>query len=290
MKKSLSKNQLQKEIITLAQISSVTKLRKTVNARDIIQQFISALNSGAIRSAEKDTKGVWITNTWVKEGILVCMRFGVITGMSGKTETLQFADKDTFPLRSTDFTIENIRIVPGGSSIRDGSFIGKGVIMMPPAYINTGAYVGEGTMLDSHSLVGSCAQVGNRCHISAGAQIGGVLEPVNASPCIVEDDVLMGINSSIAEGVILRKRVLLVPGVNITSATPVYDLIKQKVYKATDATPLEIPEGAIVVNGTRPKDDNKFALEQWIQIQVPVIIKYRDKRTDLKTLLEEALR
>jgi 2,3,4,5-tetrahydropyridine-2,6-dicarboxylate N-succinyltransferase len=289
MRTKMSQQQLQKEIMALAGISG-DDLRKEKNVRNIIRQFIAALNSGAIRSAERDTTGKWRTNTWVKEGILVCMRFGVLTEMSGESETLKFADKDTLPLRMTDFVTDNIRIVPGGSSIRDGSFIGKDVVMMPPAYVNIGAYVGEGTMLDSHALVGSCAQVGQRCHISAGAQIGGVLEPVNASPCIVEDEVLMGINTSIAEGVILRNKVLLAPGVNITSATPVYDLVKQKIYKASSETPLEIPEGAVVVNGTRPKDDNEFAVKQRVQIQVPVIIKYRDESTDLKSLLEEALR
>jgi len=284
------KTQLQKEILRLASISSGEKLRNIVKARSVIRQFITELNAGNIRAAEKDKKSIWRTNIWVKEGILVCMRLGTLTEMSNPSETLQFADKDTLPLRSTNFIKDNIRIVPGGSSIRDGSYIGRNVVMMPPAYVNIGAYVGEGTMLDSHSLVGSCAQVGQRCHISAGAQIGGVLEPVNANPCIVEDEVLMGINTSIAEGVILHDRVLLVPGVNITSATPVYDLVKQKIYKATAKSPLEIPEGAVVVNGTRPKNDNTFATEQGVQIQVPVIIKYRDERTDLKSLLEDALR
>lgn len=284
-----TQNKLQKEITSLANLSQ-NELTHMKGAKNIINQFLGALNTGTIRSAERTINGNWEVISWVKIGILVCMRFGIITVLSRKSDILQFADKDTLLLRDTDFKKDNVRVVPGGSSIRIGSYIGKNVIIMPPSYVNIGAYIGDGTMLDSNSLVGSCAQVGQRCHISAGAQIGGVLEPVNANPCIVEDETLMGINSSIAEGVILQSRVLLAPGVNITSATPVYDLVKQKVYKATNNSPLVIPEGAVVVNGTRPKDDNLFAKQQRLQIQIPVIIKYRDHKTVSKTLLEEALR
>ncbi|MEK7571104.1 MAG: 2,3,4,5-tetrahydropyridine-2,6-dicarboxylate N-succinyltransferase [Patescibacteria group bacterium] len=285
----MRKEQLHKKMIALATLS-VEELRRTAAAHAVVVAFLQALNEGSLRSAEKNTKGIWQANAWVKEGILVCMRLGELTRMSHKKETLQFSDKDTLPLRSFDFAGDNLRIVPGGTSVRDGVYFGKNVIVMPPSYIAIGSYIGSGTMIDSHALVGSCAQVGERCHISAGAQVGGVLEPVNANPCIVEDEVLMGINTSIAEGVILHSRVVLTPGVNITSATPVYDLVKEKVYRATRSTPLEIPEGAVVVNGTRPKGENAFADAQGIHIQVPVIIKYRDEKTALKTLLEEALR
>jgi len=268
---------------------SVPELRKNPYADIAVYDLHDGLNSGVIRAAEQDAHGDWHVNPWVKQGILVGMRLGEIESFSKEDDALQFSDKDTLPLQAPDIS-RGIRIVPGGTSIRDGAHIGDGVIVMPPAYVNIGAYVGKGTMLDSHSLVGSCAQVGERCHISAGAQIGGVLEPVVASPCIVEDEVMMGINSSIAEGVVVKRRAVLVPGVNITSSTPVYDLVRGEIYRAKKDKPLTIPEGAVLMLGTRAITDNAFAQEHGLQIVVPVIKKYRDESTDAKTALEDALR
>lgn len=257
-----------------------------LEARVFFDAFKKCLTNGDIRAAEKGEDGVWQVNPWVKQGILIGMRLGNIVAMSGEDESLQFFDKDTYPIRSTDGIAQNIRIVPGGSSIRDGAYIGKGVIMMPPSYVNVGAYVGEGTMIDSHALVGSCAQVGENCHISG--KIGGVLEPVNANPCIVEDRVVMFMNSSISEGVILEDGVVLAPGVNITSSTKVYDYEKEEVYTSEDG-PLTVPENAVVVPGNKILG-GEFARRHGLGIYVPVIRKYRGPSTDAKTALEEALR
>lgn len=265
------------------------ELRENPFARETFNSFRQYLNLGQARSAERDEEGNWHAVSWVKEGILVGMRLGLTVDVSKPGETLRFSDKDTLPLREIDIK-DNIRVVPGGTTIRDGAYISPGVIIMPPAYVNIGAYIDSGTMIDSHALVGSCGQVGKDCHISAGAQIGGVLEPVGANPCIVEDNVVMGINSSIAEGVILGEGAVLTPGVNITASTPVYDLVRGEIYTATPEKPLRVPNLAMVVMGTRPKTDSDFAVQHGLQIATPMIVKYRDMQTDLKLQLEQALR
>jgi len=226
-------------------------------------------------------------NAWVKRGILLGFRIGALTQMSG-SGALSFLDKATYPARS--FTPEDgVRIVPGGSSVRSGAFVARGVVIMPPAYINVGAYVDEGTMVDSHALVGSCAQIGRRVHLSAGAQIGGVLEPVNASPVIVEDDVLVGGNTGVYEGTIVRRGAVLAAGTILTRGTPVYDLVNATTLKATPATPLIIPEGAVVVPGSRAVTAG-YGRQMGLSVYTPVIVKYRDEKTDLSTMLEELLR
>ena len=248
----------------------------------------TALEKGELRSAEPDSASPtgWRVNAWVKQGILLGFRLGVLTELPG--ETLSLVDKNTYPLRR--FTPEDgIRIVAGGSSVRAGAYLARGVICVPPMYINTGAYVDEGTMVDSHALVGSCAQIGKRVHLSAAAQIGGVLEPVNASPVIVEDDVLVGGNTGVYEGTIVRKGAVLAAGTILTRGTPVYDLINGNVLKATPEMPLIIPENAVVVPGSRAVTRGKGA-EWGLSLYAPVIVKYRDEKTDLSTALEDLLR
>ncbi|MEP6945045.1 MAG: 2,3,4,5-tetrahydropyridine-2,6-dicarboxylate N-succinyltransferase [Acidobacteriota bacterium] len=256
--------------------------------RTIYEDFKSALRSGEIRSAEKDSNGNWHANAWVKQGILLGFRMGKMVEMSQPTETLQFFDKDTFPLRP--MTIEDgVRIVTGGSAIRDGSYVAPSVVVMPPAYINVGAYVDEGTMVDSHALVGSCAQIGKRVHLSAAAQIGGVLEPVGAIPVIIEDDVLVGGNTGVYEGTIVRERAVLASGVILTRSTPVFDLPNGRVIRSDGERPLEIPAGAVVVQGSRAVTSG-FGKEHGLSIYCPIIVKYRDERTDSSTKLEDYLR
>jgi 2,3,4,5-tetrahydropyridine-2-carboxylate N-succinyltransferase len=248
----------------------------------------SALESGQIRSAEPDpsTATGWRVNPWVKRGILLGFRLGALA--ESRAGELAFVDKDTYPARQ--FGAEDgVRIVPGGSSVRAGAFVARSVVCMPPMYINVGAYVDEGTMVDSHALVGSCAQIGKRVHLSAAAQIGGVLEPVNASPVVIEDDVLVGGNTGVFEGTIVRKGAVLAAGTILTRGTPVYDLVKGDVLKATAEMPLIIPEGAVVVAGSRSVGRGKGA-EWGLSLYAPVIVKYRDEKTDLSTTLEELLR
>lgn len=256
--------------------------------RETYEGFKAALRLGEIRSAEKDSDGNWHANSWVKQGILLGFRMGKMVEMSKDTETLRFFDKDTFPLRP--MTLENrVRIVPGGSTIRDGVYVAENVVLMPPCYINVGAYVDEGTMVDSHALVGSCAQIGKRVHLSAAAQIGGVLEPVNATPVIIEDDVLVGGNTGVYEGTIVRERAVLASGVILTRSTPVFDLPNQCVIKAENGNSLEIPAGAVVVQGSRALS-NEFGRENGLSIYCPIIVKYRDDKTDASTRLEDYLR
>ena len=249
----------------------------------------SALESGELRSAEPDASEPlgWRVNTWVKRGILLGFRLGALAEM-GCPEGFAFVDKATYPARR--FTVaDGVRVVPGGSSVRSGAFVSKGVVVMPPAYVNVGAYVDEGTMVDSHALVGSCAQIGKRVHLSAAAQIGGVLEPVNASPVIIEDDVLVGGNTGVYEGTVVRKRAVIAAGTVLTRGTPVYDLVKGEVYKATAESPLVIPEGAVVVPGSRAVSKGKGA-EWGLSVAAPVIVKYRDEKTELSLVLEDILR
>ena len=256
--------------------------------RGVYEQFKSALRSGEIRSAEKDADGNWQANSWVKQGILLGFRMGKMVEMSLPTETLQFFDKDTFPLRPMSLD-DGVRIVMGGSAIRDGCYVAPGVVVVPPAYINVGAYVDEGTMVDSHALVGSCAQIGKRVHLSAAAQIGGVLEPVNATPVIIEDDVLVGGNTGVYEGTIVREHAVLASGVILTRSTPVFDLPNERIIKAEDGGSLEIPAGAVVVQGSRAVSKG-FGKENSLSIYSPIIVKYRDEKTDASTKLEDYLR
>jgi 2,3,4,5-tetrahydropyridine-2-carboxylate N-succinyltransferase len=256
------------------------------DAREIFVKFRDALTRGEIRAAEKTSSG-WKVNVWVKQGILVGFRLGEITQM-GSGECLSFVDKDTIPARK--FTVpDKLRIVPGGTSSRLGAYIAPSVICMPPMFINVGAYVDEGTMIDSHALVGSCAQIGKRVHLSAAAQIGGVLEPVNAAPVIIEDDVLVGGNCGVYEGTLVRSRAVLGAGTILTRSTPLYDLVKEEIYRAADGMPLEVPNSAVVVPGSRAV--NKGKAKDWlISLYAPVIVKYRDEKTERGVELEDWLR
>lgn len=256
----------------------------------LFRDFKAGLNRGEIRAAEPDlsTNTGWRANAWVKKGILLGFRMGAIADMSIDSVKQPFFDKSTYPARA--FTaMDGVRIVPGGSSIRDGSYIGRGVICMPPMFVNVGAYVGEGTMIDSHALVGSCAQIGSNCHISAGAQIGGVLEPVGAMPVIIEDDVLVGGNSGVYEGTVVKRRAILGTGTILNRSIPVYDLVRDAVYTATETEPLVIPEEAVVVPGARAVLHASGA-KLGLSLQAAVIVKYRDSKTDARVQLEDLLR
>jgi 2,3,4,5-tetrahydropyridine-2,6-dicarboxylate N-succinyltransferase len=263
--------------------------------RDVAEQCTTrlrmALNHGEIRAAEPDaTAGSgWRVNAWVKQGILLGFRIGVMREIDAKWWS--FFDKDTVPLQHFELK-NNVRIVPGGSAVRDGAYLAPGVIMMPPAYVNIGAYVGAGSMIDSHALVGSCAQVGERVHISAAAQIGGVLEPAGAMPVIIEDDVLLGGNTGVYEGCIVKRRAVLATGVVLTGSTPIYDLVNSRVIaRASHDEPLIVPEGAVIVAGSRSvAAKSEFAREMGLSLYAPIIIKYRDEKTDARTALESALR
>jgi 2,3,4,5-tetrahydropyridine-2-carboxylate N-succinyltransferase len=256
--------------------------------RTSFDEFRAALRRGEIRTAERDNNGHWHTKRWVKRGILMGFRMGELIQISSETETLQFFDKDTFPLRPMSLD-DKIRIVPGGTAIRDGAYVAENVVLMPPCYINVGAYVDEGTMIDSHALVGSCAQVGKRVHLSAAAQIGGVLEPVNANPVVIEDDVLVGGNTGVYEGTIVRKRAVLASGVILTRSTPLFDLPNERIIKSGSDRPLEVPEGAVVVQGSRAIVGG-FGKDMGLSIYAPIIVKYRDEKTDASTRLEDYLR
>jgi 2,3,4,5-tetrahydropyridine-2-carboxylate N-succinyltransferase len=256
-------------------------------AREAVEALKALLNTGTVRAAERGPDGRWQANTWVKAGILLGFRIGAIVPVA-EGSPFPFFDKDTYPLRKLRLT-DGVRVVPGGSSIRDGAFVARGVVCMPPMYINVGAYVDEGTMVDSHALVGSCAQVGRRVHLSAAAQIGGVLEPPNAVPVVIEDDVLVGGNCGVYEGTIVRERAVLAPGVLLTGGTPVYDLVHDRVYRRDGDQPLEIPAGAVVVPGSRPVKSGPGAAHG-VHLYAPVIIKYRDEKTDAAVRIEELLR
>lgn len=264
------------------------------DALDSFYDLRTALEAGTLRSAEPDASQPtgWRVNAWVKRGILLGFRLGALQSMNGceaaGPSALSFVDKGTYPARH--FTPEQgIRVVPGGSSVRAGAYLAQGVVMMPPAYVNVGAYVGAGTMVDSHALVGSCAQIGARVHLSAAAQIGGVLEPVNASPVVIEDDVLVGGNTGVYEGTIVRSKAVLAAGTVLTRGTPVYDLPNNVVLRATPELPLIIPAGAVVVPGSRAITQGP-GKEFGLSLYTPVIVKYRDEKTDLSTALEDLLR
>jgi 2,3,4,5-tetrahydropyridine-2-carboxylate N-succinyltransferase len=272
---------LQAEITRLAKADEFDS-----DARQTFLQFRDLLTRGEIRAAEK-IGGEWKVNVWVKQGILLGFRLGDLAQM-GSGECLSFVDKDTFPARKFAVS-DRVRVVPGGSSVRVGAYVAPSVICMPPMFINAGAYVDEGTMIDSHALVGSCAQIGKRVHLSAAAQIGGVLEPVNASPVIIEDDVLVGGNCGVYEGTLVRTRAVLGAGVILTRSTPLYDLVRGEVYRATSQNALEVPEGAVVVPGSRAVNKGKAA-DLGVSLYAPVIVKYRDDKTERGVELEDWLR
>jgi len=256
----------------------------------IFQRFKEGLNEGRIRAAEPDSSSPsgWCVNAWVKKGILLGFRMGAMVPMGSGASDQPLFDRATWPLKRLRVE-DGVRVVPGGSAIRDGCYVGRGVTCMPPMYINAGAWVGEGTMVDSHALIGSCAQIGRNCHISAGAQIGGVLEPVGALPVIIEDEVLVGGNCGIYEGTVVKRRAVLGAGTILTRSTPVYDLVRGAVYTAGEDVPLIIPEAAVVVPGSRaiPYGPGR----DWgLSLYTPVIVKYRDARTDARIQLEELLR
>jgi len=257
--------------------------------RATFAEFRAALTRGEIRAAERSAAGEWRANAWVKQGILLGFKMGALADLS-VDGTFRFFDKDTYPVRPTTLA-DRVRIVPGGSTIRDGCYVAPGVVCMPPMYVNVGAYVDEGTMIDSHALVGSCAQIGRRVHLSAAAQVGGVLEPVGAVPVIIEDDVLVGGGCGVYEGTIVRERTVLAPGTILTGSTVVHDVVREQVYRrpAGGQGVLEIPAGAVVVPGSRAAQGT-FARERGLSLYTPIIIKYRDDKTDAATLLEEALR
>lgn len=266
-------------------------------SRAAVAELLIELEAGRVRSAVPGAEG-WRAVPWVKQGILLAFRCGdtrdfssAIAGESSRfgTAGFSFADRDTLPLRATNGPEEGVRIVPGGSSVRAGAYLGRGVVMMPPAYVNVGAWVGEGSMVDSHALVGSCAQVGANVHLSAGAQLGGVLEPVGMRPVIVEEEAMIGANTGVFEGTLVGRRAVLAPGVQLTASTVVYDLVRETTLRAEEGRPLSIPEGAVVVPGSRPATSD-FAQAHGLQLYAPIIVKYRDERTDAATALEDALR
>jgi 2,3,4,5-tetrahydropyridine-2-carboxylate N-succinyltransferase len=270
----------------IERFAAIDTVGRTPEALQVFLEFREQLTQGKIRAAEK-INGEWRVNIWVKHGILLGFRIGELTE-TGADASFSFVDKDTFPARR--FTIKDrIRLVPGGSSVREGAYVAPSVICMPPMFINVGAYVDEGTMVDSHALVGSCAQIGKRVHLSAATQIGGVLEPVNATPVIIEDDVLVGGNCGVFEGTLVRARAVLGAGAILTRSTPLYDIVRGEIYRAADDKPLEVPENAVVVPGSRAL--KKGHAEEWgLSLYAPVIVKYRDEKTDQRIELEEWLR
>ena len=270
----------------IERLASLDQVERNPDARQIFLDFRDELTQGKIRAAEK-INGQWTVNAWVKRGILLGFRLGELSEMA-QDSSLSFVDKDTFPARR--FTVrDRVRVVPGGSSVRLGAYVAPTVICMPPMFINVGAYVDEGTMVDSHALVGSCAQIGKRVHLSAAAQIGGVLEPVNAVPVVIEDDVLVGGNCGVYEGTLVHARAVLGAGTILTRSTPLYDIVRGEIYRATEDKPLEVPENAVVVPGSRAIKKGQAA--EWnLSLYTPVIVKYRDEKTDQRIELEEWLR
>ena len=275
---------------SIERLAAQGEVEHNPEARPAFFEFRDALTQGKIRAAEKivdsSDRSRWVVNIWVKHGILLGFRLGELTETGGGA--LTFVDKDTFPARQFSVA-DRVRVVPGGSSVRLGAYVAPSVICMPPMFINVGAYVDEGTMVDSHALVGSCAQVGKRVHLSAAAQIGGVLAPVNAAPVIIEDDVLVGGNCGVYEGTLVRARAVLGAGTILTRSTPLYDLVRGEVYRATAESVLEVPEGAVVVPGSRAVKKGAAA-ELGISLYTPVIVKYRDEKTDRGIELEDWLR
>jgi 2,3,4,5-tetrahydropyridine-2-carboxylate N-succinyltransferase len=274
--------------------ASDRSIEESDDARRAVEELLDLLERGEVRSATRDDDGNWRAVTWVKRGILLGFRIGKLIDMSpiaipeSQEANFSFFDKDTFPLRELSLG-DTVRVVPGGSSIRRGSYVAPGVVCMPPMYINVGSYIGAGTMVDSHALVGSCAQIGERVHLSAAAQVGGVLEPVNAAPVIIENDVIVGGNCGIYEGTVVRSEAVIGAGVVLTRGTPVYDLVRETIIRGSADAPLEIPAGAVVVPGAR-RVKGGWAESEGIALQTPVIVKYRDEKTDNATALESWLR
>jgi 2,3,4,5-tetrahydropyridine-2,6-dicarboxylate N-succinyltransferase len=275
---------------TIERLASAGAEASRDEARQAFATLRAALAEGTARAAEPDAASAsgWKVNAWVKRGILLGFRFGDTIDMSADHGRWPFFDKDTLPLKKVG-AWSAVRVVPGGSTIRDGAYLGRGVICMPPMYINIGAYVGDETLVDSHALVGSCAQIGSRVHLSAAAQIGGVLEPVGALPVIVEDEVLVGGNCGVYEGAIVKRRAVLAAGTILTGSTPVYDLPNDRVIETSPGQPLIIPEGAVVVPGTRPVTSGR-GREWGLSVATPIIVKYRDERTSARTALETWIR
>lgn len=260
-----------------------------VEAERAVEMLLDALERGDVRAAERDGDDRWRAVPWVKQGILLGFRVGRVVDMTpAGASAFHFFDKHLFPPRAIT-AAQGVRIVPGGSAVRRGAHLEPGVVCMPPMYVNVGAWVGAGTMIDSHALVGSCAQIGERVHVSAAAQVGGVLEPVNAAPVVIEDEAFVGGNCGIYEGTVVRRRAVLASGVILTRGTPVFDLVRERVYRAAGERPLEIPEGAVVVPGARRVAEG-WGAEQGLSLQAPVIVKYRDDGTDAATALEQWLR
>ncbi|MEZ4698446.1 MAG: 2,3,4,5-tetrahydropyridine-2,6-dicarboxylate N-succinyltransferase [Rhodothermales bacterium] len=258
----------------------------TNDASAIFQELRRELELGKIRAADRDSSGRWVANDWVKRGILLGFRLGKLIDQSAGA--FPFFDKDTYPVRT--FTIDDaVRIVPGGTAIRAGAYVAAGVVCMPPSYVNVGAHVGSGTMIDSHVLVGSCAQIGENVHLSTAVQIGGVLEPVGAVPVIIEDGAFIGGGCGIYEGCVVRTNAVLAPGVILTRATRIYDLVRERTIEQAGDAPLEVPAGAVVVPGSRPASGD-YARASGLSLYAPVIVKYRDGGTDASVALEEALR
>ena len=251
------------------------------DAEEMFQELLEALDRGAVRAATRDEKGVWTAQAWVKKGLLLGFRLGRLTRFS--SDGFDFFDKHTYPLKPIGLA-DNVRLVPGGSSVRAGAYLAPGVVCMPPMYVNTGAYVDSGSLIDSHALVGSCAQIGKRVHLSAAAQIGGVLEPAGALPVVIEDDVFVGGGCGVYEGCIVRQRAVLAPGVVLTRSTRLYDLVEERVMDTT-----EVPPGAVVVPGSRAVAA-PFGAQRGLSLYAPIIVKYRDAQTNAATALEEALR
>ena len=260
------------------------------DARAVVTSLLDALERGELRAADRGDDGVWRAVPWVKQGILLAFRVGQIVDLSPGSDprSFSFLDKDTMPPRQFALA-DGVRVVPGGSTVRRGAYLSPGVVCMPPMYVNVGSWVGAGTMIDSHALVGSCAQIGARVHLSAAAQIGGVLEPINASPVVIEDDVIVGGNCGVYEGTVVRQNAVLGAGVVLTRGTPVFDLVRETVYRGDAARPLEIPENAVVVPGAR-RVNGGWGEAQGLSVQTPIIVKYRDEKTDLATALEAWLR
>jgi 2,3,4,5-tetrahydropyridine-2-carboxylate N-succinyltransferase len=282
---------LAERIDALASTPSGTPLPDDADA--VVEHLLAALERGEVRSAERGTDGTWRAVPWVKRGILLAFRAGRVVAMpdengSARAWPAAFFDKHTVPPRALTLA-DGVRVVPGGTSIRRGSYVAPGAVCMPPVFINVGAHVGAGTMIDSHALVGSCAQIGDRVHLSAAAQIGGVLEPINATPVIVESDAIIGGNCGVYEGTIVRARSVLGAGVVLTRGTPVYDVVREQVYRGESGRPLEIPEGAVVVPGARAVR-GAWAAAEGLTVQTPLIVKYRDEKTDVATALEQWLR
>ncbi len=260
------------------------------SAREVVNTLLDALERGELRAAERDANNTWQAVAWVKQGILLAFRLGQIVDLSpgGTPRSFSFLDKDTMPPRQFSLS-DGVRVVPGGSTVRRGAYLAAGVVCMPPMYVNVGSWVGAGTMIDSHALVGSCAQIGARVHLSAAAQIGGVLEPINASPVVIEDDVVVGGNCGVYEGTVVRQGAVLGAGVVLTRGTPVFDLVHERVYRGSADAPLVIPANAVVVPGAR-RVRGSYAEAEGLSLQTPVIVKYRDDKTDLATTLEAWLR